>query len=398
MSFKGNLNRFISKAFTPVRVSFVLAVILHLLLLSSISRLFAFNDLPEEETLSSVKLNFRVVQTPSEEKEAEKTGELPPVEHLVANSEVVEERKTVSTQQGIEGIGDNQKPSVEEVDKETEVKNIVQEIENEPKDELEKGIEQGKEDFLKDNVKNDNKDSRDDSKEKFSNADSIAKERDEQSLEVENTNNSIDEFPPGIGRPWDESNQEMEVSRKEKQPEESRNIQKDEIKSSDRPAENQEFILTDEEIDSTSNAAEQGDDDLTKNKGFSYKQEAGAGIEGDKNKVKQKDIQETGDAKIIDLTSGKTDEEIFLPKLSTYKKPLYPEDMRKRGIEGRVVLKIIINDKGKVVKVEVKNSSGYEKFDKSAKDVVKEWLFKPAKRGKENLTCKVLVPVVFRLN
>ncbi|WP_164522185.1 TonB family protein [Halocella sp. SP3-1] len=398
MSFKENLNRFISRAFTPVRVSFVLAVILHLLLLSSISGLFAFNDFPEEETLSPVKLNFRVVQTPSEEKQAEKTGELPPVEQLVANSEVVEERKTVSTQQGIEGVGNNQKPSVEEVDRETEVENIVQEIENEPEDELEKGIEQGKEDFLKDNVKNDNKDSRDDSKEKFSNADSIAKERDEQSLEVENTNNSIDEFPPGIGRPWDESNQEIEVSRKEKQPEE-RNVQKDEIKSSDRPAENQEFILTDEEIDSTSNAAaEQGDDDLTKNKSFSYKQEAGAGIEGDKIKVKQKDVEETGDGKIIDLTSGKTAEGVVLPKLSNYKKPVYPEDMRKRGIEGRVILEMVISNQGKVVKVEVKDSSGYKNFDESAKDVVKEWLFTPAGRGGENLACRVLVPVEFRLN
>ncbi|QTL97614.1 TonB family protein [Iocasia frigidifontis] len=398
MSFKGNLNRFISRAFTPVRVSFVLAGILHLLLLSSISGLFAFNDLPEEETLSPVKLNFRVVQTPSEEKEAEKTGELPPVEQLVANSEVVEERKTVSTQQGIEGVGNNQKPSVEEVDRETEVENIVQEIENEPEDD-EKDIDQGQEESLKDNIKDDNKDSRDDSIEKFSNADSIAKERDEQSLEVENINNSIDQFPPGIGRPWDESNQEIEVSRKEKQPEESRNVQKDEIKSIDKPGENQEFILTNEEIDSTNKVtAEQGGDDLTKNKGFSYKQEAGAGSEGDKNKVKQKDIEETGDGEIIDLTSGKTAEGVVLPKLSNYKKPVYPEDMRKRGIEGRVILEMMISNQGKVVKVEVKDSSGYKNFDESAKDVVKEWLFTPAGRGGENLACRVLVPVEFRLN
>ncbi|MTI58420.1 MAG: TonB family protein [Firmicutes bacterium] len=395
MSFKGNLNRFISRVFTPVRVSFVLAVILHLLLLSSISGLFAFNDIPEEETLSPVKLNFRVVQTPSEEKEAEKTGELPPVEQLVANSEVVEERKTVSIQQGIEGIGDNQKPPVEEIDREAEVENIVQEIENEPEDELEKDIDQGQEEPLKD----DNKDSRDDSKEKFRDDDSIAKERDEKSLEVENSNNSIDEFPPGIGKLWDRSKQEIEDSKRKEQFEENRAMQRSVVESSDSAAEKQESILTNEEIDSTSKAtAEQGGDDLTKNKSSSYKQEAEAGSEGDKNKVESGDSEESNDGEILDLTSGKTTEGIVFPELSNYKKPVYPEDMRKRGIEGRVILEIIISNEGKVVKVEVKNSSGYEHFDESAKDVVKEWLFKPADRGGENLACRVLVPVEFRLN
>lgn len=391
MDLKGKLKRIIIRVFTPIRVSFVLAMILHLLLLSSISGLFAFNDIPEEEIVSPAKLNFRVVQTPFEEKEAEISKDPPPVEQAV-KSEMVEESKAISKKSiGVEGAEDNQKSSVDGVDREAEVKNIIQETENVPEDEPEKGIDQGKEDSLKDNIKN-NIDIKDDNKEKSRDADSIEKKSDKQSVEVEKSANTIDKFPPGIGKPWDGSNNEIEVSRKEEQLEESRAIQKDEIKSIDSLKEKQESTLLTQETNNTEKeATEQVDVEIeTANKDDSNRIE-----EGNKE---ENGHYETDRNEILDLTSGKTDEGIVLPELSTYKKPIYPENMRKRGIEGRVILEIIISHEGKVVKVEVKDSSGYEHFDKAAKDVVKGWLFKPAGRGRENLACRVLVPVEFRLN
>jgi len=77
--------------------------------------------------------------------------------------------------------------------------------------------------------------------------------------------------------------------------------------------------------------------------------------------------------------------------------PEYPENLRKRGIEGKVQLKVLISREGKVIEVEVYTSSGYQNFDQSAKQSIYQWQFKPAQSGDSKRDSWVLIPIVFRL-
>jgi len=48
--------------------------------------------------------------------------------------------------------------------------------------------------------------------------------------------------------------------------------------------------------------------------------------------------------------------------------------------------------------VTVHRSSGHEVLDESAIAAVEKWQFIPAKRGNENVSCSVIVPIIFTLN
>jgi protein TonB len=79
-------------------------------------------------------------------------------------------------------------------------------------------------------------------------------------------------------------------------------------------------------------------------------------------------------------------------------KPNYPNMSKRLGEEGRVLLRVLVATDGKPETVELENSSGFERLDQAAIDVVKKWSFIPAKKGKEVLSAYVLVPVKFTLN
>lgn len=78
--------------------------------------------------------------------------------------------------------------------------------------------------------------------------------------------------------------------------------------------------------------------------------------------------------------------------------PNYPNLSKRMGEEGRVLLRVLVSASGKAEGVELEKSSGYERLDNAAIDVVKKWSFIPAKKGKEVLSAYVLVPVKFTLN
>ncbi len=100
----------------------------------------------------------------------------------------------------------------------------------------------------------------------------------------------------------------------------------------------------------------------------------------------------------LDLTrSDFSDEKIVPPKIISILQPKYPKNLRKRGIEGQLRLKVLIDQEGKVAQVEIHTSSGYQDFDQSAIEVVYQWQFKPAQiEGKERSSW-VLIPIAFRL-
>lgn len=78
-------------------------------------------------------------------------------------------------------------------------------------------------------------------------------------------------------------------------------------------------------------------------------------------------------------------------------KPAYPSMARKRGMEGRVVLRVSVMANGLVAAVEVERSSGHALLDRSARTAVLRWRFQPATRGNSPVAGEVLVPFDFRL-
>ena len=79
-------------------------------------------------------------------------------------------------------------------------------------------------------------------------------------------------------------------------------------------------------------------------------------------------------------------------------RPAYPPLARKMGMEGLVMLKVLVSREGNVsFETEVGHSSGYELLDKAAKEAVKNWRFVPARRGESAVDEWVQVPMAFRL-
>lgn len=78
-------------------------------------------------------------------------------------------------------------------------------------------------------------------------------------------------------------------------------------------------------------------------------------------------------------------------------KPAYPTQARKRGMEGRVILRVFVRADGGVKSVELQQSSGYELLDRAARITVLRWRFAPATRGGHAVDGEVLIPFDFRL-
>ena len=62
-------------------------------------------------------------------------------------------------------------------------------------------------------------------------------------------------------------------------------------------------------------------------------------------------------------------------------KPEYPPLSRRLNEQGVVKLRVYITEEGRAGEVELKESSGYERLDRSALNSVKHWRFQPAQRA-----------------
>jgi protein TonB len=77
--------------------------------------------------------------------------------------------------------------------------------------------------------------------------------------------------------------------------------------------------------------------------------------------------------------------------------PPYPPQSRRRGEEGKVILRVLVSKEGFALQVEVDTSSGSNRLDESALNTVRMWRFIPASRGGVAIDSWVRVPVLFRL-
>jgi TonB family protein len=84
------------------------------------------------------------------------------------------------------------------------------------------------------------------------------------------------------------------------------------------------------------------------------------------------------------------------PQLLREVRPDYTEDARRQGIEGDVVLEIVVRDDGSVGDVKILRGLGAG-LDRRAVDAVRQWRFSPARRFGTPVDVMVEVAVEFKL-
>ncbi len=77
--------------------------------------------------------------------------------------------------------------------------------------------------------------------------------------------------------------------------------------------------------------------------------------------------------------------------------PSYPPAARRRGIEGKVVLDVLVSAEGRALSVAIARSSGSSLLDAAARETVGRWRFRPAMREDEAIQARATVPVQFSL-
>jgi len=83
-----------------------------------------------------------------------------------------------------------------------------------------------------------------------------------------------------------------------------------------------------------------------------------------------------------------------------YKKnpsPRYPRIARRKGYQGRTNLKVEVLKSGRVGRINMVTSSGFDVLDKAALEAVKGWRFIPGTRNGNRTRQWVVVPIRFRL-
>ena len=78
--------------------------------------------------------------------------------------------------------------------------------------------------------------------------------------------------------------------------------------------------------------------------------------------------------------------------------PRYPRDEARAGVQGRVILRILVGIDGRPVDVTIDKSSGNRSLDRTAREhVLKTWVFKPAMRDGQTVQAYGLVPIDFTM-
>jgi protein TonB len=85
---------------------------------------------------------------------------------------------------------------------------------------------------------------------------------------------------------------------------------------------------------------------------------------------------------------------VSCPKLNA---PTYPAISRRMGEEGKLVLRVELDENGRIDDARVINSSGYERLDTAALSAVKSWQCNPSKRNGQPIRAVALQPFNFVL-
>ena len=86
------------------------------------------------------------------------------------------------------------------------------------------------------------------------------------------------------------------------------------------------------------------------------------------------------------------------PVLIKFVNPKYPDLARQAGIEGTVLLNVLVGDDGKVLQVSVIQSDVTPAMEKAAIEASKLFMFKPAKQRTVPVKARVAIPIRFKLH
>ncbi len=82
------------------------------------------------------------------------------------------------------------------------------------------------------------------------------------------------------------------------------------------------------------------------------------------------------------------------PKPIKITRPQYPEPALRKGIEGTVIVEVLIDRRGRVARRRVLES--VRGLDGAALDCVEAWIFRPARKAGRPVAIVGLAPVIFR--
>jgi protein TonB len=86
------------------------------------------------------------------------------------------------------------------------------------------------------------------------------------------------------------------------------------------------------------------------------------------------------------------------PRLVHKVNPTYPFRAKRRGIEGKVVVRFLVDKQGRVSEFSVVQAEPEDVFEESALKAVKEWQFEPGMKDKKPVSTWVQVPIRFELS
>ncbi|MES2900275.1 MAG: energy transducer TonB [Pseudomonadota bacterium] len=78
--------------------------------------------------------------------------------------------------------------------------------------------------------------------------------------------------------------------------------------------------------------------------------------------------------------------------------PVYPQMSKRMGEQGKVVLRILVNEKGAPDQVTVQTSSGFSRLDEAGRQAAMRALFKPHVEDGRAVPVYVLIPLNFQLS
>jgi protein TonB len=116
----------------------------------------------------------------------------------------------------------------------------------------------------------------------------------------------------------------------------------------------------------------------------------------EKNKLAGKETSGRVDQNATATKSAETDP-VFDATYLNNPAPSYPQSAQRKGIQGKVMLNVVVKADGTPAKVQVYNSSGFSVLDEAALEAVRQWKFVPARRGGEFVQASVVVPVDFKM-
>lgn len=104
-------------------------------------------------------------------------------------------------------------------------------------------------------------------------------------------------------------------------------------------------------------------------------------------------VAEGADDDVILKVGGDVKEPVEIQRVQ----PTYPEEARKNRVQGRVVVRAVIDEKGVVTKVEAVESPD-PMLTESALDAVKKWTYRPATKKGKPVKVFLTVTVMFKLS